>query len=89
MLVVALLTAFDGLLTLGLVSLYRDSGPLLAPTVKILALQMVYNGLFAAPYFALLTRAARRYLPPGGYTDLPTASAGLRNWLQRTSYKLR
>lgn len=89
MLVVALLTAFDGLLTLGLVSLFRDSGPPLRPTVQLLALQMVYNGLLAAPYFALLTRAARRYLPAIGYVELPAASSGVRSWLQRTQRKLK
>lgn len=89
MLVVALLTAFDGLLTLVLVSLYRESGPPFRPTVQILAIQMAYNGLLAAPYFALLTRAARRYLPAVGYVDLPAASSGIRSWLQRTSRKFR
>jgi hypothetical protein len=54
----------------------------------LLAAQMLYNGLFAAPYFAVLTRVARRYTPPGGYTDLPAASPGLRSWFRRTSYKM-
>lgn len=88
MLVVALLTALDGFLALGLVSLYRDSLIPVQAMTKLVAAQMLYNGLVAAPYFAVLTRIARRYTPPGGYADLPAASSGLRSWFRRDSYKM-
>lgn len=83
MVLVALLTLFDGILTLGLVTFFYGSGPSLRYMVVLITFQAIYNGLAAAPYFALLGRVARRYLPPGGFTDLPAAPPGLRQLLQR------
>lgn len=89
MVVVGLMTALDGLLTLSLVSMYRERALLVSHVLLILSYQMAYNALLAAPYFALLSRLARRYLPAGGYADLPAASSGLRGWLNRTSFRFR
>ncbi|MFQ6672239.1 MAG: rod shape-determining protein MreD [Candidatus Tectimicrobiota bacterium] len=88
-LVVALLSAFDGLLTISLVKLFHGSGPLVQPTVVLLLYQTVYNGLVAIPYFAVLSRVAWRYLPSGGFAELPAGSPGLRHLLKRTSYRVQ
>ncbi len=89
MAVVGVMTAFDGLLTVGLVSLFRDTGLPIRPWVSLLALQVAYNSLVAAPYFALLIRVARRYLPTSVYANMTAASVGARTWLQRGSFRLR
>ena len=58
------------------------------PTVVLLVYQTLYNGLLAVPYFAVLSRVARRYLPSGGFADIPAAPSGLRQLLQRTRYRV-
>ena len=89
MAMVALLTLFDATLTLGLVTFYHGGGPSLRPIAALIASQALFNALVAAPYFAALTRVARRYLPSGGFTDLPAAPPGLRQLLQRSTYRMR
>jgi len=87
-LLVALLTVFDALLTFGVARLFHGGeSSLLRPTGALVAYQIVYNGLVAVPYFAVLSRVARRYLPTRGFTDLPAAPPGLRRLLQRKTYR--
>ncbi len=87
-LLVAVLTAFDGLVTIVLVRLFYGGESLVLPTVVLLVYQTLYNGLLAVPYFAVLSRVARRYLPSGGFADIPAAPSGLRQLLQRTRYRV-
>ncbi len=87
-LLVALLTAFDGLLTFGVARLFHGvESSLLRPAGALVAYQIVYNGLVAVPYFAVLSRVARRYLPTREFTDLPASPPGLRRLLQRKAYR--
>ncbi|MCZ6701264.1 MAG: rod shape-determining protein MreD [bacterium] len=86
-LLVALLTAFDALLTFGVARLFQGGElSLLRLTGALVAYQIVYNGFVAIPYFAVLSRLARRFLPTKGFTDLPAAPPGLRRLLQRKTY---
>jgi rod shape-determining protein MreD len=83
-LLVALLTAFDGLLTLVLVRFFYGGEGLVMPTVVLMVYQTLYNGLLAVPYFAVMIRVAHRYLPSGGFPYASAGPSGLRQSLKWT-----